>query len=75
MDASIDTDIVIHLYGCRNEELIFHLFDEMYKHAYLYEFERRAPWLLKKVFKTKPTDFNMKTKKAVLEFNSLQFGP
>lgn len=39
MDASIDTDIVIHLYGSSREELFFHFFDQLYMHAYLYEQE------------------------------------
>ncbi len=39
MNASLDTDIVIHLYGSGKEGLIFHFFDQLYMHAYLYEQE------------------------------------
>ena len=39
MDASIDTDILIHLYGSGKEDLIFHFFDQLYMHAYLFEQE------------------------------------
>ena len=37
MNASIDTDIVIHLYGSGKDELIFHFFFQLYMHIYLYE--------------------------------------
>ncbi len=43
MDASIDTDIVIHLYSSGKEELTFHFFDQLYMHAYLYESEEQIP--------------------------------
>ncbi|MBS4030252.1 MAG: hypothetical protein KGZ63_02370 [Clostridiales bacterium] len=39
MKASLDTDIVIHLYGSGKEGLIFNYFDQLYMHAYLYERE------------------------------------
>ena len=39
MNASLDTDIVIHLYGSGKEGLIFDFFDQLYMHAYLYEQE------------------------------------
>lgn len=39
MNASLDTDIVIHLYGSGKEGLIFHFFDQLFMHAYLYEQE------------------------------------
>ncbi len=42
MDASIDTDIVIHLYGSGKDELLFYFFDQLYMHAYLYEQELRV---------------------------------
>ncbi len=42
MDASIDTDIVIHLYSSGKEELIFHFLDHLYMHEYLYEQELKV---------------------------------
>ena len=42
MNASIDTDIVIHLYGSGKDELIFHFFDQLYMHVYLFEQELKV---------------------------------
>ncbi len=39
MNASLDTDKVIHLNGSGKEGLIFDFFDQLYMHAYLYERE------------------------------------
>lgn len=39
MQASIDTDIVIHLYTSGKKDLIFSFFDRLYMHEYLYENE------------------------------------
>lgn len=39
MKASIDTDIVIHLYLSNKQGLFFEFFDELYMHEYLYENE------------------------------------
>ena len=49
MDASLDTDVVIHLYGSGKEKIIYHFFDQLYMHAFLYERElkRKAPSVFK----------------------------
>lgn len=39
MKASIDTDIVIHLYLSDRKGLFFNIFDELYMHEFLYEKE------------------------------------
>lgn len=39
MKASLDTDVVIHLYESGKEELIFNFFDQLYMHDYLYQKE------------------------------------
>lgn len=39
MNASIDTDIVIHLYLSGKQGLLFEMFDELYMHEFLYERE------------------------------------
>jgi len=39
MNASLDTDVVIHLYLSDKQELFFGLFDKLYMHEYLYEKE------------------------------------
>lgn len=39
MKASLDTDIVIHLYSSEKKELFFKSFEELYMHEYLYEEE------------------------------------
>ena len=35
MDASLDTDIIIHLYKSNKKELLFSSFDKLYIHEYL----------------------------------------
>lgn len=49
MDASIDTDVIIHLYGSGKEKIMYHFFDQLYMHAFLYERElkRKAPSVYK----------------------------
>ncbi len=37
MNASIDTDVVIHLYLSNKQALFFEIFDGLYMHEYLYE--------------------------------------
>lgn len=39
MKASLDTDVVIHLYLSNKQGLIYEFFDELYMHEYLYERE------------------------------------
>ncbi len=39
MNASIDTDVVIHLYLSNRQGLFFEIFDELYMHEFLYEEE------------------------------------
>jgi hypothetical protein len=39
MNASIDTDIVIHLYLSGKQGLLFEMFDDLYMHEFLYERE------------------------------------
>lgn len=39
MNASLDTDIIIHLYLSGKKDLIFSFFDKVYMHEYLYEKE------------------------------------
>jgi len=39
MNASLDTDVVIHLYLSDKKGLFFELFDKLYMHEYLYEKE------------------------------------
>ena len=39
MNASIDTDVVIHLYLSDRQGLFFKIFDNLYMHEYLYENE------------------------------------
>ena len=39
MNASIDTDVVIHLYLSDKQGLFFEIFDKLYMHEYLYEKE------------------------------------
>lgn len=39
MNASLDTDIVIHLYLSDKQGIIFSFFDKLYMHEYLYENE------------------------------------
>ncbi len=46
MNASLDTDVVIHLYGSDKEGLIFHFFDQLYMHEYLYEQELKKKSLV-----------------------------
>ncbi len=41
MRASIDTDVVIHLYLSDKQELFFEIFDDIYMHEFLYEKELR----------------------------------
>jgi hypothetical protein len=41
MDASIDTDIVIHLYKSEKRDLLFSSFDKLYIHEYLVEKEMK----------------------------------
>lgn len=51
MNASLDTDVVIHLYLSGKQELIFYFFDEVYMHEYLYERELKpkSPQVFKKL--------------------------
>ncbi len=42
MKASLDTDITIHLYMSGQEELLFHYFDTLYMHQYLYDNELKS---------------------------------
>jgi len=42
MKASIDTDVVIHLYLCDKQDLFFKVFDQLYMHEYLYEKELKT---------------------------------
>ena len=51
MDASLDTDIVIHLYGSGKEGLFYDLFDQLYMHMYLYdrELRRKSPLVFQRV--------------------------
>ena len=39
MKASIDTDVVIHLYLSNKQGLFFNVFDGLYMHEFLYEKE------------------------------------
>jgi hypothetical protein len=39
MKASIDTDVVIHLYLSNRQGLFFEIFDGLYMHEFLYEKE------------------------------------
>lgn len=39
MKASIDTDVVIHLYLSDKQDLFFKVFDKLYMHEFLYEKE------------------------------------
>lgn len=39
MDASLDTDIVIHLYKSNKRDLLFSFCDKLYMHEYLLENE------------------------------------
>ena len=39
MDASLDTDVIIHLYSCERQNLIFSSFDHLYIYEYLLERE------------------------------------
>ena len=39
MNASLDTDIIIHLYRAGNKELLYSLFDGLYVYEYLVEQE------------------------------------
>jgi hypothetical protein len=39
MNASIDTDVVIHLYLSNRQGLFFEIFDGLYMHEFLYEKE------------------------------------
>lgn len=39
MRASLDTDIIIHLYKAGNKQLVYSLFDEVYAYEYLVEKE------------------------------------
>jgi predicted nucleic acid-binding protein len=39
MDASLDTDVIIHLYSCERQNLIFSSFDHLYYYEYLFEQE------------------------------------
>lgn len=41
MDASLDTDIVIHLYKSNKKDLLFSSFDELFIYEYLLEEELR----------------------------------
>jgi hypothetical protein len=45
MDASLDTDDVIHLYGSGKEDLVYDFFNQTYMHEYLFdkELNRKAP--------------------------------
>jgi len=51
MNASLDTDVVIHLYLSGKQGLIFKFFDELYMHNYLYEKElkRKSPQVFEKL--------------------------
>lgn len=42
MDVSLDTDIVIHLYSSRKEDLIFRSFEKVYMHEFLYTRELKV---------------------------------
>jgi hypothetical protein len=39
MDASLDTDVIIHLYTCEHQNLIFSSFDHLLYYEYLLERE------------------------------------
>lgn len=47
MNASLDTDVVIHLYLGNKQGLLFELFDELYMYEFLYERElkKKSPVL------------------------------
>ena len=51
MDASLDTDIIIHLYKSEKRDLLFLFCDKLYIHEYLLEEElKRKSYLIYEEF-------------------------
>lgn len=51
MDASLDTDIIIHLYKSNKRDLLFLFCDKLYMHEYLLEEElKRKSYLIYEEF-------------------------
>jgi hypothetical protein len=50
MRASIDTDVIIHLYSSQKEVLLYKMFDDVYMYEFLYERElkRKSPSVFKR---------------------------
>ncbi len=60
MDASLDTDIVIHLYKCNKKNLLFSIYNKLYMHEYLLENElKRKSYLVYEQFMIDREDGNI----------------
>ncbi len=72
ISASIDTDILIHLYLSKKQHLFFDFFDELYLHEFLYEQElkKKNPHVYKQV-----TEDVLKEKLTIISTHDLiRFG-
>ncbi len=72
MNASVDTDIIIHLYSSKHESLLYNFFDNLYIYEYLVETELRK--VSSKVYSKFLSDVNSKNVSIVTDIDLVKKG-